>query len=308
MKTGLNIYKGLAIIALFSGTLAIGQSSILTLEQRISLYGPDHLRAGIYSIAVVNTDLCLEQKINAAWPQQPHITAQTCNIRNNLQHFVIIPTIQRNDSYTIRPLVGNGDATRLKLCATTASKSIGPNQINLRECNGNTGQEQIYNFVASGNSNHSEIREAKNSGAECWSIRGGNLNIGSDVVKWACHHGADQNFAISYIGPVLQPVEPLAFNAVQYYFAAGIGYRRLSKTASIDLPGGDMISFETIEDKGEYCAARCHSDINCKAYTWKSAGLDTVKPICYLKNIVPQPVNRGAENQDDINSAIMSQP
>lgn len=303
--------------------VAMPLSDNLTPQQRNALWGFDFnpLKPGVYRIRSKNSTNCVRMITRTEKLEQAYLALAFCNAYPNEwteDAFVLIP--HRAGGYTIRtynaPASNQGmhQHGRIAECATIARGVVfGPARIDVRGCNfpdgvtdwvrvGQTDQQFLI-YRAPGGGYEIKGRSNDEQNFECWAPRGGNTGDGTDIIRWPCTGGTDQQFTIEWVKEVGYEEGP-TLNAMNWFRGAD-GYRRMVAADGVDLPQGNLTEFETIADNGAYCMQACFGNRECRAWTWTGQVGLKGKPYCQLKSQISVPVNKGPEMLGRIFSGVI---
>lgn len=293
----------------------------LTPQQRNALWGFHPLKPGYYRIRPSVGGLCASMSQFNEKLEQSHLVLGDCSAypnQNSKDVFALIP--HPAGGYTIRtnaaPNMNQGMSQYQGIihCTTIARGVVfGPARIDVRGCDFADGvnnwtrvgvMDQQF-LLKSGAGGHYIVQGRSNDeqNFECWGLRGGNTGKGADFIRWPCTGVEDQQFRFEWIGEIVS-IEAQTLNA-QNWFWAPDGYRRTVAADGVDIPQGNLTSFETIADNGAYCMLACSRERQCRAWTWKAAiGLKN-KPTCSLKSQISVPVNGGHDTLGKMFSGIV---
>lgn len=297
----------------------------LTLEQNRALNRPHGPLPGIYRLRSLHSGNCvLAYEPNDGLDRQAKLVQWDCaalEASQSPQRFyelVMLP--HPAGGYTIRTqlkLVGGRVAVagQVSNCLTVApGVIIGPARIEFRSCEVPNGMG--WNHAGAENQRFNVLQMAPDAWAiqlaategesqECVAARGGSRESQSDFIKWGCNGNADQRFMLERVRDIPADLETASLAQARWFrFADGLHW--LSPANGVDLLGASYSSFETIDDKGDYCMKRCAELGECKAWTWtgpRYAG--QAKPMCHWKTDAGRPVNRGRGYYGKIYSGIV---
>lgn len=286
-------------------------SDNLTPQQRNALWGFLPLKPGMYRIRPKLGGLCASMSQFNDKLEQSHLVLGDCSAYprgSSIDVFALIP--HPTGGYTIRtnaaPNMNQGMSQYRGIlhCATIARGVVfGPARIDVRGCNFADGvsdwtrvgimDQQFLLQPVTGGAYAIKGRSNDEQDFECWAPRGGNTGMGADLIRWSCTGGADQQFQLEWVAEIDTSEAP-TLNAQNWIWTPD-GYRRTVAADGVDIPQGDLTSFETIADNGAYCMLACSRERQCRAWTWKAAlGLKN-KPSCTLKSQISVPVNGGPD-------------
>lgn len=292
-------------------------SDNLTPQQRNALWGQHPLKPGFYRIRPSVGGLCARMSLFNEQLEQSHLVLGDCSAslnRNSKDVFALIP--HPAGGYTIRTEANQAMSgyDGIRECATIARGVVfGPARIDMHGCNfadgvsdwtrvGTMDQQFLLNPAPGGNYTI-QGRSNDEQNFECWGLRGGNTGVGADFIRWPCTGVEDQKFRFEWVREIIA-TEVQTLNA-QNWFWAPDGYRRNVAADGVDIPQGDLTSFETIADNGAYCMLACSRERQCRAWTWKAAiGLKN-KPTCSLKSQINVPANGGPDALGKLFSGIV---
>lgn len=297
----------------------------LTVEQTRTLYRPRGPQPGIYKLRVLHSGNCLRTNNGQLLDRQARLTQDSCRSetfprpKDNYDWFAFVP--HPAGGYTIRVLRDVNENGRSEVpgqisnCLTVApGVVIGPARIEARGCevpNGEgwtgAGNDDQRFEVLQWNEGAWEFRIAAVTGdnPDCIAARGGSRESMSDFIKWGCNGNADQRFMLEWVQALPADLEvPTLARASWFPFADG--YKWLSPANGVDLIGPSFSSFETNNDKGDYCMKRCAEQASCKAWTWSAPGYaGQARPMCSWKTTVGRPVSRGRGFYGKVYSGIV---
>ena len=297
----------------------------LTPDQRTQLYQPRGPRPGVYRLRALHSGNCVVayEPIDGL-DRQARLAQIDCRSLESsaaperFSDFVMLP--HPSGGYTLRSqlAVAGGRAAvpgQISNCLTVAPGVVfGPARIELRGCEvpngagwdgaGGEGQRFIVPQMAS---NAWELRIAGGNpeSPDCVAARGGSAESRTDYIKWGCTGNADQRFMFEWVRPVPADLEAATLVRGKWFpFADGPHW--LSPANGVELMGASYSSFETADDKGDYCMKRCAELGECKAWTWTGIGYrDQTKPMCNWKRDPGRAVNRGLSYDGKVFSGIV---
>lgn len=297
----------------------------ITPIQRAELYQPRGPRPGVYRLRALHSGNCIVVlEPNDGLDRQARLAQFDCRALEatpspeRFTDFVMLPSA--DGSYTVRTqlAVNGGRAAvpgQVSNCLTVAPGVVfGPARIEWRGCEvpsgqgwdnaGGEGQRFIIQQMAN---NAWELRLAGGNPErpDCVAARGGSAESKTDYIKWGCNGNADQRFMLEWVRPLPADLEGATL-ARSKWFNFFDGPHWLSPANGVDLMGASYSSFETIDDKGDYCMKRCAELAECKAWTWTGTGYrGQAKPICSWKRDPGRAINRGRGNYGKIFSGIV---
>lgn len=303
--------------------VAVPIKGTITAQQRKALYAPRGPRPGLYRLRSLHSGQCVWiMQGGNMFDRQDRPLAYPCNEQDPNRpagQFAMIP--HPDGGYTVRPMVWaefNGRApvpNQISTCLTVAPGVVlGPARIEARGCDipngagwtraGGSGQRFMVLQMAAG-SWELQLAEGNPESPDCIAARGGSREKGTDYIKWGCNGNADQRFALEWLGPLPAKLEADTL-ALGQWFPFADGHYRLAGADGVDLSGAAYTSFETIDDKGEYCKRRCAELAECKAWTWTGPayiGNDPAK--CFWRSTAGNPINRGPRSVGKLISGIV---
>lgn len=297
----------------------------LTVEQNRALNRPRGPQPGIYKLRVLHSGNCLRTNNGQLLDRQARLTQDSCRSetfprpKDNYDWFAFVP--HPAGGYTIRVLRDVNENGRSEVpgqisnCLTVApGVVIGPARIEARGCEvpggeGWTGagnDDQRFE-VLQWNEGAWEFRIAAVTGdnPDCIAARGGSRESMSDFIKWSCNSNADQRFILEWVQALPADLEVATLKRANWHPFAD-GYKWLSAANGVELLGASTSSFETNNDKGDYCMKRCAELASCKAWTWTAPGYaGQAKPMCNWKSEAGRAVNRSRGYYGKVYSGIV---
>ena len=297
----------------------------LTPEQTRALNRPRGPQPGIYRLRSLHSANCVVTwEPNSGMDRQARLAQWSCasleasHSPERFYEFVMLP--HPAGGYTVRTqLAVRGGRERMagqvSNCLTVAPGVVfGPARMELRGCEvpsgqgwdhaGNDGQRFNVLQMAPG-AWELQLFGGDPESPECVAARGASREGESDFIKWGCNGNADQRFMLEWVRPLPADLE-VATLARGKWFPFADGYHWLSAANGVDLLGANTSSFETINDKGEYCMKRCAELSTCKAWTWTAAGYaGQAKPMCNWKSEPGRAVNRSRGYYGKVYSGIV---
>lgn len=297
----------------------------LTPEQTRALNRPRGPQPGIYKLRVLHSGNCVRINFGALLDRQARLTQDSCRteilprLEENFDFFAFVP--HPAGGYTIRVLHHVRENGRIPVpgqisnCLTVApGVVIGPARIEARGCEVPNGE----GWTAAGNDDQRfevlqwsegawEFRLAASNGEnpDCVAARGASRESMSDFIKWGCNGNADQRFMLEWVMALPADLEVATLKRANWHPFAD-GYKWLSAANGVELLGANASSFETINDKGDYCMKRCAELSTCKAWTWTAPGYaGQAKPMCHWKSEPGRAVNRSRGYYGKVYSGIV---
>lgn len=189
-------------------------------------------------------------------------------------------------------------------CATVARNVwVGAPRVDFLACDIEPGRSE-WRFAGSADQRFTPVVRnggnitfafSANDKTDCWALRGGSRDRGTDVLMWECTGGADQVYALEFVRPV-EPGTEAALLDTGTWYRTPIGHFWTRGAGGVGLQGTPYEQFETVADNGTYCARRCAELDRCKAWTWTAAGYvvgSNDPPKCMWFDARPAAVNHG---------------
>ncbi|MEY4951631.1 MAG: hypothetical protein RL299_55 [Pseudomonadota bacterium] len=271
--------------------------------QASGFLGPDRWwdpAPATYQLNAVGSNLCVTRATGDWIGQAPYLKLRTCDTSNFSQMLELAPAAV---DVPPAPMLSN---TRWRVnnqnqCATVARGVVfGPPRVDMHPCDqlpsagGDTafrgGLDQSF-FLRRVSSTNVVFRTADN---KCWTVQGGNLSDGTQLVVEPCTGMPNQTFALRYsIGVMDLPNMASAERFGWFRFDPGVAVGlpdRFRSLPGLDLPGHDLASLDTDNDQGMKCARTCAENNRCRSYTWVAPGYQAAGAKCWLKSFTPDPV------------------
>ncbi len=300
----------LTTLALPSPTRAQRADGLTAAEAAQLFYNQNNPAAGLYRFHALHASWCVELDAASGFVAS-YFRQGWCSLAPERASFGQIAVIPRNavggryHPHTLRSMAAlNVNDGRLHGCATVARGVVfGPARIDSHNCDvppgardwgAAGGEDQVFRFryISPG------VFEIITPNSECWDVRDQSQNHGTDLIQWECNAQANQRFELTYLGPL--PASEASFVQARGWRQGPDGLRRIWPLAGMDLPGGDYAGFETGDDNGAACAARCIDDAQCRAFTWVRPGVQGPSAMCYLKNTIPAPLRNSGETASSV--------
>lgn len=275
-------------------------------RSRASYLGPDYwtdLAPATYSIRMPGTNLCLTRTSGALRAEMPYLRLRACAISTSLDGL-------SNSAQLIEAAPGAVDVppapgfsnvrwrfTTQNECAGSARNVwVGPPRVDLNPCDlmpyagGDVAhrgaQDQLFfirKMSASGDVPRFQIRSPER---KCWTVQGGEIRDGTQLVMEDCDGRAGQTFEFRYFMSLVTQAERDAADKFGWKDAPGISRNPNSADKFRDLPAIGIgnpgyTTAPTANDLGSECAARCRADDNCRAFSWTQPSASS-GPICKL--------------------------
>lgn len=299
------------------------QSQPLTAMQALGL-GLNSLRPAYYLIRPLNAQLCLSRHPGGGF-EQPHLRLAACDPSDPRQQFAVL-LHGGATAHTLRTAVSLNGAGQLGECATAARGVVlGPPRIDLLPCEvdgsgaawargwGYAGAEdqRVRLTWQPGVSAWRLSVMVRGKADECWAMRGDGAGEGTDVIRWPCNGNPGQSFNLTEVRRLPAVAEAELIRA-QGWTETPDGWRYPAYQQGVSLGGIDYAAFDTAEDGGAYCKARCLESPECKAFTWTGQAYDRYlgpqakgTAMCHLKSSVGTPLYRGRAYEPSVASGVI---
>lgn len=293
-------------------------TSQLTEPQKRALAQGKAVRPGFYRFRSLHSGMC---GASAHVLSTPPLVTLNCTTHPGLASFAVLP--HPAGGYTIRSHPSRygydgerlNSASELGNCLTVARNVlIGAPRIELRPCDvtgtdwTRAGADDQRFFISKVGSDTFQVMLAEvGDGADCWVLREGGRNEGTEVIRWQCARTPDQLWQLQWIEPLNTSLEAGLLAATEWYRTSS-GHFNIRAVPGIDLTGPTYSSFDTANDSGDYCRKRCAELDQCKAWTWTGPGYVTNSndpPKCYWKSAAGEAINRGPQTFGKLRSGIV---
>jgi hypothetical protein len=266
---------------------------IQTHRARANYLGPDFwtdLAPATYSIRMPGTDLCLTRTLGAIRAEMPHFRLRACRISTALDGLSNSDQLieAAPGAVDVPPAPGFSNVrwrfTSRNECAGSARNVwIGPPRVDFNPCDlmpyagGDVAhrgaQDQLFfirRMSGSGDVPRFQIRSPER---KCWTVQGGDLRDGTQLVVEDCDGRAGQTFEFRYFMSLVTQSERDAAEKFGWMDAAAINRPVTTADRFRDLPALAITNpgystAPTANDRGSECAARCRTDDNCRAFSW----------------------------------------
>ena len=255
-----------------------------------------------YQIRAEAGALCVARSGGGLATQLPHLILQTCAPDAFDQQIELVP-----NGTTAERLPLAGPVTwRIMVrqhCLTAARGVIfGAPAVDELDCGSRPehagrpshmgAADQTWRLRRHGGAGMYEVRSLD---GRCWSAQGGELREGVQLVMEPCDGRIGQRFEIITIKSDVQTQPNMTaaeeFGWLRLLRPLGFELTRFRSLRHINLPGGDYTAgMATANDEGLACAQACAQDQQCKGYTWADPRVRGGTPMCYLKNMLDDPV------------------
>lgn len=234
-----------------------------------------------------------------------------------LTEFWVLPHPQGGVTIRTEQPVGEGEREagpgQIVNCATVArGVLLGAPRIDFHSCDVEPGRSE-WRFAGAGDQRFRAV--VKPGGnvtfaigeSNCWALRNGSRDLGTDVLQWECTGGADQVYSLDFVRPLDGGIETSLFPADSWYPTAS-GYRWIRGAGGVSFQANPYAQFDTANDNGAYCAKRCAELDQCKAWTWMGPGYvanSADPPRCMWFDQVSTAISRGEAMMTKLRSGVV---
>lgn len=290
----------------------------LTDQQKKAIAQGSAVRPGFYRLRSLHSGLCAASVHVLA---SPPLVANACSQHEGLNTFAILP--HPAGGYTVRSAprrygyqgIRENTAAELGNCLTVARNVLlGAPRIELMPCDvtgtdwtrAGAGDQRFFVQKAGSDTYQVALTEV-GDGADCWVLRDGGRDEGTEVIRWQCARTPDQLWQLQWAGPIDAVLEARLLAESNWYRTPS-GHFNIRGAPGLDLTGPVYSSFDTADDGGDYCRKRCAELDQCKAWTWTGPGYVTNSndpPKCYWKSAAGDAINRGPQTFAKLKSGIV---
>lgn len=271
--------------------------------QASGFLGPDRWwdpAPATYQFVAAGTNLCVTRTTGSWIGEVAYLKLRTCTSDLAGQFLELAPAAV---DVPPGPRISN---TRWRVnnqseCATVARGVVfGPPRVDLHPCdlsasaggdiNFRGGPDQSF-FIRRMSASNVEFRTVD---ARCWTVQGGAMRDGTQLVIEPCNNTAAQVFTLRYSMAVMDlpnmgSAERFGWFNFEPHSNFGVP-DRFRSLPGLDLPGHDIASMPTDNDQGKKCARACADNNACRAFTWVEPNYQGPTAMCWLKDFTPEPV------------------
>ncbi len=290
----------------------------LTQAQRKMIAQAGAVRPGYYRLRSLHAGLCGS---TIGIDDNPPFQLGRCDAHRGFNNFAVLP--HPGTGYTLRShptrygysQERDNTSSELGNCLTTARNVlIGAPRIELRPCDvtgtdwsrAGAGDQRFFIQKIGSDTYQIALSELGDS-TDCWVLRDGGRNEGTEVIRWQCARTPDQLWQLEWAGPLEPALEARLLDQTGWYRTPS-GHFSILGADSLDIQGNVYSRFETANDNGDYCRKRCAELDRCKAWTWTGQGLvGNDPPMCMWMDSVGPTINRGSGTAGKLRSGIVRQ-
>lgn len=282
---------------------AVQTSSARALEYmpRDTFWGPEYWTdpaPATYALSAVGSaNLCVARFPGDIRAQVPYLKLKPCNTDDFDQNLEFAPAAIDTPLYPATTNVRWRVNARGECAGIARGVLIGPPRVDFNPCGmpaftggDATHRGDLDQHVIMVRTGGNRFRLRTNEG-RCWTVQGGNMSPGTQLVMEPCDGRAGQVFAFTRTGPVIDGPNQQAADRFGWMPVRGgdafLQPDRFRRASGIDMPGQDIASMTTANDRGQQCAVACAANAQCRAFTWVQAGVQGDQPMCWLKNGLP---------------------